>query len=324
MEARRRFTKTVEKRKMTSGIIMDEDIFSKDVFSGTVFLNEPMGKHTTLRLGGTAEVYALPEDVISLKNLMVLAGDRGLPVLPLGGGSNILITDGGLEGVVVSLASFKRMDNIEDTDNRVRLFVEAGVPLPRLISLAKEKGYKGLEGLTGIPGFVGGAIRGNAGSFGYAIGDVIESVALMDHNGGISMFETKALNFGYRTCNIPGGSIILSAIIRLKKDNAPDVAERTNVFLREKLSKQPVSEHSAGCVFKNPARLYAGALIEQAGCKGLRRGDIEVSRLHANFFINMGKGTASDFLSLMEDVKERVRRSSDLELEEEIRILGRV
>lgn len=309
---------------MKSGIIMNEDIFSKDVFSGTVFFNEPMDKHTTLRLGGAAEVYALPEDVISLKNLMALTDERGLPVMPLGGGSNILITDGGLEGVVVSLASFKRMDNIEDTDNRVRLFVKAGVPLQRLVSLAKEKGYKGLEGLTGIPGFLGGAIRGNAGSFGYTIGNVIESVALMDHSGGISMFEAKALNFGYRTCDIPGESIILSAIISLEKDNAPDVAERTNGFLRDKLSTQPVSEHSAGCVFKNPEGSHAGSLIEQAGCKGLRRGDIEVSRLHANFFINKGKGTASDFLALMEDVKERVRRSSGLELEEEIRILGRV
>lgn len=309
---------------MKSGIVMDKDIFSRDVFSGTVFFNEPMDKHTTLRLGGAAEVYALPADIISLKNLMALADDRNFHVMPVGGGSNILITDGGLEGVVISLASFKRMDNIEDTDNWARLFVEAGVPLQRLVTLAKEKGYKGLEGMAGIPGLVGGAIRGNAGSFGYAIGDAIESVALMDRNGSISILETKALNFEYRACNIPDGSIILSAIVRLGKDNARDVADRTNGFLLDKLSRQPVSEYSAGCVFKNPEGSYAGSLIEQAGCKGMKRGDIEVSRLHANFFINKGKGTASDFLSLLEDVKERVRRSSGLELEEEIRILGRV
>lgn len=309
---------------MKSGIIMNEDIFSKDVFSGTVLFNEPMDRHTTLRLGGAAEVYALPEDIISLKNLTVLAGDRGLSVMPLGSGSNILVTDAGLKGVVVSLSYFKRLEAIEDTENLARLFVASGVPLQRLISLSKEKGYKGLEGLAGIPGLVGGAIRGNAGSFGYAIGDVIESVALMDRNGGIEIFEAKTLSFGYRVSNIPEGSIILNAIIRLEKDNALDVAERTNGFLRDKRSRQPVSEHSAGCVFRNPEGSHAGRLIEQAGCKGMRRGDIEVSRLHANFFINKCKGTASDFLNLMEDVKERVRKSSGLELEEEIRIMGRV
>lgn len=308
---------------MQSGIITDKDIFSKEVFSGAVFFNEPMDKHTTLRLGGAAEVYALPEDVISLKNLMVLAGDRELPVVAVGGGSNIIITEGGLEGVVVSLASFKRMEEIEDRDNRIRLFVEAGVPLPWLVGFAKEKGYKGIEGLAGIPGFVGGAIRGNAGSFGYAMGDVVETAVLMARNGDISRLETKAFNFRYRASDMPEGSILLSAIIRLEKDNAEAVAERTRGFLRDKLSKQPVSEHSAGCVFKNPEGAYAGRLIEQAGCKGLRRGDIEVSRLHVNFFINKGKGTASDFLSLMEDVKERVRNSSGIELEEEIKVLGK-
>lgn len=308
---------------MKSGIIMDKDIFSQVVFSGTVLFDEPMDQHTTLRLGGAAEVYASPEDIISLKNLMVTANDNGLSVLPLGGGSNILVTDGGLEGVVVSLSSFKRMETITDGDNLVRLFVEAGIPLQLLVSLAKEKGYKGLEGLAGIPGLIGGAIRGNAGSFGYAIGDVIESVALMDRNGGISMLEARDLNFGYRACAIPERSLILSAIIRLEKDEARDIAERTRGFLRDKLSRQPVSERSAGCVFKNPPGTYAGALIEQADCKGMRRGDIEVSRLHANFFINKGKGRASDFLALMGDVKERVRRASGIELTEEIRILGK-
>lgn len=300
------------------------DIFAEEVFSGTVLFNEPMKKHTTLRIGGIADVYAVPKDIIALKHLLLISDSNGIQVTPVGSGSNLLVTDKGIEGVVVSLASFDRIQVIEDADSRVRLFVEAGIPLQRLINLSREEGYKGIEGLAGIPGSVSGAVKGNAGSFGYEAGAVTESVALINSKGDISVVEAKDLDFRYRSSNIPDGSIILSANMSFGKDNAQDVAFRINGFLQVKLKSQPISEHSAGCVFKNPEGVSAGRLIDDAGCKGMRRGDIEVSSLHANFFVNKGNGKASDFLALMEDVKVRVLNLSGIELRTEIRIVGRI
>ncbi|GAB4407887.1 MAG: UDP-N-acetylmuramate dehydrogenase [Thermodesulfovibrionales bacterium] len=299
------------------------DIFAGDIFKGKVAFDEPMKKHTTLRIGGPADIYAVPDDVISMRSLLLTLKDSGIPVIPIGGGSNLLVTDEGIEGAVLSVVSFNRIEMIKDDDDGVRLFVEAGVPLQRLINLSKDRGYKGIEGLAGIPGTIGGAIKGNAGSFGFELSDVIESVALIDIGGRIFQAKGDDLNFGYRSSGIPDGAVILSANIRLEKDSPEDVDRRINAFLQDKRKKQPLSEHSAGCVFKNPDEGPAGRLIDEACCKGMRRGDIEVSSLHANFFINRGDGKASDFLGLMEDVKERVFRLFGIELEPEIRIVGR-
>jgi UDP-N-acetylmuramate dehydrogenase len=192
-----------------------------------------------------------------------------------------------------------------------------------VVHRAREKGYAGLEGLAGIPGSMGGAIKGNSGSFGYEIGSVVESVTVINRQGELSNLNREILDPRYRSAAVPGGCIILSANLRLPKDDVDEVAKRMGRFLEEKRRKQPVSVWSAGSVFKNPEGTYAGMLIDNAGCKGMRRGDIEVSGLHANFFVNTGKGKASDFLALMEDVKERVSRAFGIELEPEIKIIGR-
>lgn len=304
--------------------IVLKDILSEDVFKGDVFFNEPMKKHTTLKIGGMADVYAVPEDIISLRNFLTGLKDIDISVTPVGGGSNILVTDGGIEGIVVSVAPLNRIEVISEIGDEVKLFVEAGVPLQRLVNYAGERGYKGIEGLAGIPGLVGGAIRGNAGSFGFEIGDIIESVAVISRGACISMLGAGSLNFGYRSSGISDENIFLSANMKFKKDAVDVVSQRVKDFLHEKLRKQPISERSAGCVFKNPPGASAGKLIDEAHCKGMRRGDVEVSSLHANFFVNIGNGMALDFLGLMDDVKERVLRTFGIELEPEIRIVGRV
>lgn len=297
-------------------------LFARDVFKGEAFFNEPMERHTTLKIGGPAEVFAVPEDIFSLKNILsgLSAGD--IPFMPAGSGSNMLVSDRGMTGAVISLATLNRIEVISEDTGEVRLFVEAGASLQRLVNLAKDKGYEGIEGLTGIPGSVGGAIRGNAGSFGYEIGKVIDSLAVLNSSNDITVIERGALNFSYRASSLPEGCIILSANLILKKGDVAGTKERTAGFIKEKSEKQPLSEHSAGCVFKNPIGAYAGRLIEEAHCKGMKRGDIEVSVLHANFFINRGHGTASDFLSLMDAVKEKVMNSFGIELDPEIRIIG--
>jgi UDP-N-acetylmuramate dehydrogenase len=244
--------------------------------------------------------------------------------MPAGNGSNILVSDSGMAGAVISLAAMDRIEIINEGNNEVSLFVEAGVPLQRLVNLARDQGYAGIEGLTGIPGSVGGAIWGNAGSFGYEIGMVIDSLAVLNSSNNITVIGRDALYFSYRNSTLPEGCIILSANIILKKGDIPGIKERTAGFIKQKAGKQPLSERSAGCVFRNPMTgVYAGKLIEDAHCKGMKIGDVEVSALHANFFINRGHGTAYDFLCLMDAVKERVLNSSGIELEPEIMIIGK-
>jgi UDP-N-acetylmuramate dehydrogenase len=234
-----------------------------------------------------------------------------------------VISDEGIEGAVIATFSFHQVELIEDSGDEVRLFTEAGTPLQKVVNFSRGKGYKGLEGLAGIPGSVGGAIIGNSGSFGYEIGQMVESVTVIGREGKIVSIEGKSLSFAYRSSGIPEGTIVLSAIMRLRKDDPHDVAKRIEGFLKEKMNTQPISQWSAGCVFKNPPQAPAGRLMDEAGCKGMARGGIEVSTLHANFFVNKGSGKASDFLALMEEVRERVLRSCGIGLEPEIRIVGR-
>ncbi len=299
----------------------------KDVLGGKsggdILLNEPMKNHTTLRIGGPADIYVAPKEQLSLKGLLLALKEEGLPVMPSGGGSNLLVSDEGIEGAVISTAFLDRILVVEEGADWARLFAEAGTPLGRLVNLARDKGYKGVEGLTGIPGSIGGAIRGNAGSFGSEIGDVVESVMVMDSSGKTFSINREEIGFGYRLSGIPGGVIVLSAYMRLQKDDIEDVRKRTGDFHREKMSRQPIAQSSAGCVFRNPQGSHAGMLIDHSGCKGMRRGDIEVSGLHANFFVNKGNGRACDFLALMDDVREKVMKSFGIALEPEIKIVGR-
>ncbi len=300
-----------------------KEIFGDDPLAGNVVADEPMKRHTTLKIGGPADLYAMPGNLLSLRNLLVALREENVAAMPLGGGSNLLVSDEGIGGTVISMALLDHLEMIEENASEVRIFAEAGVPLQRLLNLAKTEGYGGIEGLAGIPGCLGGAVRGNAGSFGIEIGDAVESVTVISTDGKVHAIERDALGFGYRSSAIPDGAVILSVNIRLKKGDASEISRNVHAFLREKIGKQPISQLSAGCVFKNPPGARAGRLIDQAGCKGMRRGDVEVSGLHANFFVNRGNGTASDFLGLMEDVKERVLKSFGVELEPEIKIVGR-
>lgn len=292
-------------------------------YQGEMAFNAPMGRHTSLGIGGPADLLVVPSDPLSLRNLVVLLAAKGIPHLTVGGGTNLLVRDSGIEGAVILMKSFGRIEVLKETEDRAELFVEAGAPLQRLVNFCREKGYSGIEGLTGIPGTAGGAISGNAGAFGYEMKDIIESVAIMDSRGKLERFRPEGLEFGYRRSAIQAGEAVLSANIKLKKEEREKVSERTGAFFAEKKKRQPISERSAGCVFKNPEGERAGRLIEEAGCKGMKIGGVEVSPLHANFFVNGGGGTASDFLNLIEKVTERVREKFGITLEKEIRIMGK-
>ncbi len=299
-----------------------EDTFD-GAYRGDAEFDMPMKKHTSLAIGGPADVLVSPADPISLKNIVLLVRKKNLPFLSLGGGSNILVRDDGIDGVVINFKSFRMIHVIREEGNEVELFVEAGVPLQMLVNFCREKGYTGIEGLTGIPGTVGGAICGNAGSYGCEIKDVIQSVVIMSAAGKLDRFAAEDLKFGYRRSAVKPTDVVLNANIRLNKDDTKAVAERVRKFLTEKKNTQPISERSAGCVFKNPEGVSAGKLIDEAGCKGMKIGSIEVSSVHANFFVNKGGGTASDYIRLMHKVVLTVEKKFGVVLEPEIKVIGR-
>ncbi|MEW6108681.1 MAG: UDP-N-acetylmuramate dehydrogenase [Nitrospirota bacterium] len=296
----------------------------RGVYQGETEFGFPMKDCTSLAIGGPADVMVSPDDPLSMRNLIVVLSKKGIPYITLGGGTNMLVSDNGIEGVVLSLKTFRRIEVLKEGNKEVELFVEAGVTLQRLVNFCKERGYSGIEGLTGIPGTVGGAICGNAGSFDCEIKDVLDSVAIMDSKGRLDRFKAAGLGFGYRKSDISDDDIVLSANMRLKRDEKDAVALRTDNFFREKKRNQPISERSAGCVFKNPEGMSAGRLIDEAGCKGMRRGGIEVSTLHANFFVNSGGGTAADYIDLMNEVSSAVHKKFAVLLQPEIKVAGKV
>lgn len=281
--------------------------------------NEPMSAHTSLKIGGPADVALFPDEP-SLPELVRIFASERIPYVVIGGGTNILVKDRGIDGAVIFTS---KINNIMLNTERSTLIAEAGCSLQKVINLCVDKGLAGMEGLAGIPGSVGGAIAGNAGSFGCEIKDVVKSVNLLIPDGDIRELSASDMGFQYRSAKISSDSIILSATLSLKKDEPVEIKKRFTEFINEKKSKQPVSKPSAGCVFKNPKDIAAGRLIDDAGCKGMRVGDIEVSSMHANFFINTGKGTSDDFLRLMDIVNKKVKDKFGIVLEPEIRIIGR-
>ncbi len=302
-----------------------EDIRSEisKLIKGEVRFDEPMSAHTSLKIGGSVDLMVFPEDPLSLKNILMAAQREDIPVFVFGAGTNLLARDGKIRGIAVSLRAFRSIELTRETrGNDAVLYVGSGVPLPLLLNLARKNGYTGIEALAGIPGYLGGAVCMNAGSFGTEISDVIVSVAIMNIHGEITIIEREKINFSYRSANLPDGSIILSTNITLRKDDPAEVNRRTEEFLKRKKASQPQGEHSAGSVFKNPESDTAGRLIDAAGCKGMRVGDVEVSRVHANYFINKGNARCRDFIELIETVKARVREESGIELEPEVRIIG--
>ncbi|WP_353685051.1 UDP-N-acetylmuramate dehydrogenase [Thermodesulfovibrio sp. 3907-1M] len=288
------------------------EIFCKE--KGIIYKkNEPLSEYTTLRVGGQADLIVFSEED-SIVELIEVIKNEGLAYYVIGGGSNLLVSDSGFRGVVINT---KRMNRIDIEEFKIR--ASAGVKLQRLAAFVLKRSLSGMEGLVGIPGTVGGAVKGNAGSFGYEIKDSLEEVEVITDDLEIKVLKKQNMNFKYRSSGLPESWIIKSARFNLKSG---EPFQKMKEFLKKKMETQPLKERSAGCVFKNPEGHSAGALIDKAGLKGMRIGDIVVSSVHANYFINAGSGKASDFLRLMDIVREKVFKLFSIELEPEIKILG--
>ena len=284
--------------------------------------DEPMSRHTYLRLGGPAAYFGTPETLQDLDRMVQWAHDVHLPVRVSGGGSNVLVADEGVEALVISLRRCCR--SVVFVSGEFEVEAGAGVMLPSLARQAAERGMGGLEFAIGIPGSIGGALQTNAGiGDGRCIGDRVLSVEVL-RNGLRRVLERDEITFDYRTTSLRGsGDIVLSARLALQP-NAPDVIEaEMRRLLDARQATQPTAEPNAGSVFRNPPGDHAGRLVEAAGCKGLRIGGAQVSTLHANFIVQDGTATTKDVTDLMAEVQRRVREQFGVDLVPEIEWWGR-
>jgi len=293
---------------------------------GELRRNEQMSRHTSFGIGGPADVLAWPADRDDLLALLQTVRKKKLPYFILGGGTNLLVRDNGFRGVVISL---RRMNRIALEREYASVggsfgvvFAEAGASLPKLVSFAAEQGFTGLEFAAGIPGTVGGAVCMNAGTALGEIGGIIDTVTLVSPEGGLISRGQDEMGFGYRTSSVPEGHLVLEASVVLRRGDSAEIKARVQELLDTRKERQPWGLPNAGSMFKNPREGAAGRLIEEAGLKGRRVGNAQVSEKHANFIVNLGKASAADVLQLMEIVQQAVFEKHRVRLEPEIKIIG--
>ena len=280
--------------------------------------NEPLAKHTTLRVGGPADVYVEPASEVDLAAIVRLCGARGAAFLVIGRGSNLLVRDGGFRGVMICLEhqNFSRIEVIGE-----RLRCRAGAKLKNVAVEAKRSGLSGVEFLEGIPGSAGGALRMNAGAMGSQTFDVVESVRLVDFDGGVHELTPKEMGVEYRSCATLKNRIALSVVFKCKVAPHKEIEARMKAFSEKRWASQPAAP-SAGCMFKNLEAIPAGKLVEELGLKGARVGGAMVSAGHGNFIVNDGAATARDILDLIEIVKAKAKTERGINLETEVEIIG--
>ena len=283
-----------------------------------VLCNEPLAKRTTLRVGGPADLLIEPATEEDLATVFKLCRAQQVPVLILGRGSNLLVKDGGVHGVVICLAH-AHFSRIEIRGNR--LDCGAGARLKAVAVEAKRQSLGGLEFLEGIPGSVGGALRMNAGAMGRSIFDVLKSIRFMDFGGQVDERVATEIGAQYRSCPFLQQRLALSAVLVAASATREAIEQRMDEFSRKRWEAQPATP-SAGCIFKNPSLMPAGRLIDELGLKGARVGGAVVSQEHGNFIVNDGGATARDILELIEVIKHKARMERGVELETEVQIVG--
>lgn len=286
---------------------------------GEVVTNFPLKEHTTFKIGGVADLYVCPNNLMELINTLSILKENNVPYFLLGAGSNLLISDKGLRGAVIKLG-----DGFDYAHARGDyILAGAGVSLAKLASEAKNAELTGLEFASGIPGSLGGALFMNAGAYGGEMKDVVTEVSFIDSKGTVKTIPCSECDFGYRKSIFSkGDKIIISAKFTLKKGNREEISAKMRELNGKRKEKQPLEYPSAGSTFKRPEGHFAGSLIEQAGLKGYTLGGAQVSEKHAGFIINTGNATAKDVCELIEYVKNTVFEKFGVQLEPEVKITG--
>ena len=280
---------------------------------------EPLSAHTTFKIGGPAELYAMPRDPAQIRDCMALCSSTGTLYFVLGAGSNLLVSDDGFDGVIISLTEGLAGISVDGCE----LTCQAGVLLKDASETACAHGLSGLEFACGIPGTVGGACFMNAGAYGGCIADVLKEVTVLTGDGRFETLPVGELDLGYRHSRIADDvMIVVSATFALTPGDPAEIRARMDDLTEQRTSKQPLELPSAGSTFKRPEGYFAGKLISDAGLKGFQLGGAAVSSKHAGFVVNVGGATAADVCALIEHVQDEVERQFGVRLEPEVRMLG--
>lgn len=286
-------------------------------FQGIALHNEPMSRHTSLKVGGPADLYAVPNDLEDLLLLVNWLDAEQMPRMVVGGGYNLLVRDGGIRGAVISL---ERLNSLEALGNGC-IKAWAGAENLQVVRFGQQLGLGGIGFISGIPGTVGGAVRMNAGAYGNGLLDHTGSLTLLRH-GVVQDVDHSQIEYGYRRLDLQQGDIILAAALQLEPTDPAVTEEEIRKDLELRRTKHNVGYPSAGSFFKNPPDQAAWKLIDAAGMRGQTVGGAQMAELHSNFLINRGSATAADCLELAKKVKQAVLATSGIQLEEEVRIVG--
>lgn len=286
---------------------------------GDIRFDEPMSRRTTLRIGGPADAWFTPSTIEAMQRVVRACAERGIPMIPVGGGSNLLVRDGGVRGVVIATRNLKRLERVGATG----IVSEAGVSTSRVLALATEAELGRVEFLGGVPGSIGGGMIMNAGTYLGELKDVTtEVVTVRLADGERVRRDNAACGFVYRGSAIPPGEVVVQASFELTPRPRADIEADVAALRQRRKEREPHGVGNAGSIFKNPPGDYAGRLIEAAGLKGTRVGAAECSPVHANWLVNPGGATAADMLALIELVRARVLEVHGVTLELEVKVIG--
>mgnify|MGYP000636797508 FL=1 len=287
--------------------------------NGTCLLNEPMSRHTSYGIGGPAGAYITPRDRDDLRRILHFADEQNIRVFFIGSGSNLLVADEGINGIVITLIkSFNKLEI-----KGCHIYAETGVMLGHMVKHCIKQKLTGLETMVGVPGTLGGALMMNAGAFGSEISNCLKNVDVMTLTGEIKQYSVKDIDFNYRHSSFKKNEIIMSANFVLKKATKQEIMNKRAKASAGRKETQPLRFRSAGSLFKNPKKdVAAGYLIDKAGLKGTHRGDAEISEKHANFFVNHGKANAEDVVFLIRLARKTVEKKFGINLELEVKTLG--
>ena len=284
-----------------------------------VLVDEPMKRHTTFRIGGPADFFLLPSTVDEVRGILEICREEELPYFILGNGSNLLVSDKGYRGVIIQL--YRNFSNISVEGNEI--CASSGALLSQIAAAARNASLTGFEFAGGIPGTLGGAVFMNAGAYGGELKDVLKEAVVMTEQGEILTLPVEKLDMGYRTSRIKkAGYLVLEARLVLEQGDMDKIRDITKDLTEKRVSKQPLEYPSAGSTFKRPEGYFAGKLIMDAGLRGYQVGDAQVSEKHCGFVINKGNATAADVLTLIENVREKVKEKFVVTLEPEVKFLG--
>jgi len=283
---------------------------------------EPLARYTTMKIGGAAEYFVEAQTEPALASLLPLLQGQGIPLCLLGNGSNVLISDRGVRGVVLHLSGEFKAVEWDDTEEMVRVRVGAACAVTQLVREAARRGYAGLEFAEGIPGTMGGALIMNAGAYGSEFEKIVDQVDGISRDGKRVRFSRAEMTFTYRDSHMPAGMVVTWVRLLLRKGEAAQVSSKVRELVSKRKSSQPSGRPNSGSMFRNPPGDFAGRLIEAAGLKGKRIGQAQISERHANFIVNLGGAKAQDVYDLMELVRAEVMQRFGIELIPEVKLLG--